>query len=157
MRYVLVEPSDIVIPHGSLPPPQAGLLQTNKQVRKEAISIYYKENTFKFHLRDYDGTVLHKWAGKSTLHRRAPVKMKTRGSRNWVNLLKWLQWYYNREVNGPSPERMRTKEKDNYAVAQLFAMVCEMRKGELKLSWEQVEPLLERVHQVMAALEKGWA
>ncbi|KAK5127466.1 hypothetical protein LTR85_006805 [Meristemomyces frigidus] len=156
-RHVLVEPSNIVVPHGTLPPPQPGLLRSGKQVRREAIKIYYTENVFTFRLRNYDASTYHKWAGKSILHQKAPVKWKFHGSPNWANLLQWLHWFNDKECNGPSTREMSADDKDQFAVAQLFAIVQERQRGKLKEPWIQVEVLLEHVHQVMTAFKQRWA
>ena len=84
------------------------------------------------------------------------MKWRLQGSSNWTNLLKWPRSFYHKECNGMSL-RGRNATNDDVAVGQLFGLVQESQRGSKQISWVLLEGVLERTHQVMAALKKQWA
>lgn len=46
-RFTLLEPEEIVIETGAVPPPQPGLRQTSREIRKDAINTYNEDHRFR--------------------------------------------------------------------------------------------------------------
>lgn len=150
-RFALVENDRIQITDQKPPPSEPGLLSVNKQVRKEARGIYHKENIFRFHVADYDITILLKWCAVSFRRRTSRFNYLINRSHNWPTLLAWLKAYYEDRC-GKVGER---HDKEPCLIYSLFSMVGEM-KVEQKLTWDQVATNLEHVHQGLIATKSGW-
>ena len=104
-NYVLISNGDIQRLGHAPYPEQPGLLQVNKQVRSEALDIYYKKNTFRWCVHDYDASMYIKWC-HSFRHRRYGHNVwHNHGKRQWSNLLRWLQAVYENKAGGPVQAR----------------------------------------------------
>jgi len=159
-RLVLIEPGKIQI-HNQ-PPPEPALLRVNKRIRKEASSIYYKENTFRFHIRDFNievlrkccasaAQVLRKWSTSSRKRKRCHFNYMIYTCYDWPELLEWLKAYY----DGRCINVGERHDKDACPVHSLFGLVSEMKRKQ-DLEWEQVTKNLEYVHQGLRATKSGW-
>ncbi|KAK4549874.1 hypothetical protein LTR36_005175 [Oleoguttula mirabilis] len=148
---VLVSADRIQIDEQRPPPSEPALLRVHKQMRAEARAIYYKENTFRFHVNDFDITAVLRWYAVSATHRKCHHHYIISSSHDWPRLLAWLQAYYDGLC------RSIGERRDNQAcvVHSLFGMVREM-KGEQALTWQQVAKNLEYVHQGLVATQSGW-
>ncbi|KAJ9635226.1 hypothetical protein H2201_003240 [Coniosporium apollinis] len=108
-RLVLVKKKTLRVTKDSIPK-QPQLTRVSRQIRKEAISIFYRENEFMVHAWGYDISHEHMWLSKigpenakllslpngdiniSYYFRRA--KSLQKGRRCLDNLLLWLEGYY---------------------------------------------------------------
>lgn len=103
-RYVLVT-SDAVskIPVRTSGYDRPGLLATCKAIRSEALSIYYRENIFRFAVQDFDSTALYRW---DNLLRSIKIDLDSvrctismcYPSPSWPNLLVWLRRCHKGEI-----------------------------------------------------------
>ncbi|USW58685.1 hypothetical protein Slin15195_G120040 [Septoria linicola] len=86
-RLVLVRPKhkrDVVTTIDTIPKEPA-LLLTCRQIRGEALGIYFRENKFTFRIRDCDAEVYLKWCVRSKHHLAAAIEFVCEGSPNWRN------------------------------------------------------------------------
>ena len=151
-RLVLVEDHSIAIRSeaASLPPDPA-LLHVDRQTRREASAIYYRENSFKVYINNFDAALYREWYTSSYSRRTARKEYVIRESRNWANLLDWLKAYYHGESGKPGPKRSGKP----CISASLFSLVQRMKRHQ-KLSWPAVEANLEDVHQSLIAQDRRW-
>jgi hypothetical protein len=82
-KYVLISNGDIGMVNYAHQP---RLLQTNKQVRNEALDLYYKENIFNWRVQHYDALAYLKWCRSSPHRQDACVTWHFHGKRRWDNL-----------------------------------------------------------------------
>jgi hypothetical protein len=151
-RYVLHE-DYIYAFDGTLPPSQPGLLQVNRQLRKEASEIYYKENIFRFEIRGFNIDTLLEWSRSSPHRQHATLGLRFDRTILWKNLLKWLKAYYDIELRdmGHFTDYLHNSIR---AAARMFEVV--QKSGDKGLSWEEVEVNLEMWHKVLAAENPKW-
>ncbi|KAK5111956.1 hypothetical protein LTR85_011703 [Meristemomyces frigidus] len=133
------------------------LLDTCRQIRSEALRLWYTENAFLFTIHDCDGTVADKFLcslrmlpiNDSKLHARYVYT----GVANWKNLKAWakLDWSDKRQLNlEPSSSNGGSPEAD--MIAAVSGFVGEM----LDKSWEEVDTALERLRATVARYTKSW-
>ena len=138
-RYVLHE-DYINVPDGTLALSQPGLLQVNRQLRKEASDIYYEENIFRFEIRGLNIDTLLEWSRSSPRRQHATIDLRFDGTIFWTDLLKWLKAYYDFE-----PRDMGDLTDCPHSLirtaARMFDIVQTLRDNGL--SWEEVEEHLE--------------
>ena len=153
-HYVLVK-GRIRIQSHALPPPQPGVLQVSRQLRRETQEIYYIENEFKWYIRDFDARTFLKWSRSSDWRKRANHVWSFRGDSGWDNLLKWLEAAYHRHAACPgelSPDSVPTTVGLGATALQIFGVTRQMRKQGL--SWEQVKANLEIVRLALTAANR---
>lgn len=153
-RYALVEGDIFMDPTMTQP----AVLQLNRQIRSEAKQIYYQENNFYWALWANNAEKYIAWCTTSKQRRNAKCKWKLRGPRNWANLLKWLEAFYNGECRAPSycNEQMgRTKTGKTAATARLLLLTKKMKLDQ-KLEWKDVRGNLELVHESFCVLDRKW-
>ena len=154
-RFAIVEDGLIVIHQQSPPPQQPGLLQVSRQIRQEAIDIYYQENLFRWRLRNYNADRYIRWCQSSLSRYLANDELcfKIVEGSKWENILQWLEADY-LDI-APS---LAIDENEPYghitAVSRLFEMAHNLRM--LGLSWEQVKQQLETVRLALAAVDPMW-
>lgn len=163
-RLVLCNGNPVSVTATNLPEPP--LLAVCKQIRDEAVQIYYSENTFHIEDEDYECTALQLWTRRVSSLRPmddcdAQERYKHTLQRvlnlqpNWPNLSKWLRLFYQREIigHGPPQHLPNDVELDMRVVGGIFAMVEGMR-GQ---PWSAVEKNLEAQHNILCAIDGRWA
>ncbi|TKA70392.1 hypothetical protein B0A55_05615 [Friedmanniomyces simplex] len=152
-RYALLEDDTIKI-NKHAKPAQPGMLQTNRQCRKEAGDIYYHENTFLFGISHFEASIyVHYFL----------ILM------NWANLLIWLEAYWNHECGGIVGNTGSSSSgseggggghgkanADAKAATHLFAMVKKIMQRKA-LGWEDAREFLEEAHAALAEIKPRWA
>lgn len=159
-RYTLVKPDEIVVSAGALPPSSPALLQVSRQIRNEAKEIYHKENLFSFRIDDFDATTCIKWCASAHERYRSNHRWQLRkmgsGENRWVNLLNWLEAFYNRRCGGPATaDNYKPSSDHNVAVYQMFKMVRNMRRAS-GFTWESTREQLELMYVAMVSLRPQW-
>ena len=147
-RYALVE-GRFDIRGKDSHPPQPGLLQANRHFRRETLQIYYKENKFKWHMRDFDSENFVRWCHLWLF----------KGACNWQNLLRWLEAVYKQQCDSPIQRVGMERPNSNgrsVATVQFFKAVHDMGRDH-NLSWDQVKVNLETMRVALAAVNKRWA
>ncbi|CAK4033889.1 Hypothetical predicted protein [Lecanosticta acicola] len=143
------------------------ILITCRQIRKEALKIFYYENQFRASVANYNSDLVHKW----TQHLQ---KMKMRpslalpylgfGHRStsppWPNLLRWLRRKYD-DWDIVSPRRPLSRKRlgktavevEQLIVGGMFAIVKALTDEE----WDVVEELLMHQRVVLERMDGRWA
>ena len=93
-RFALITHDHIRLPVTTRTFPEPALLATNKEIRREASSLFYSENHFMIEVRDFDSTACvifsHKIAYVEGL-KTARYRFSWLSKRpNWANLHLWL-------------------------------------------------------------------
>lgn len=133
-------------------PQEPPLLLTNKGVHREAMSIYYGENTFDVDLSNYDCAASVKWSSRvASLRQTSNVRMKCRVDMglvpvtpSWTNLVKWLERYYQDQTQAyilPLSQALTEFQSDLRIAGMMFRVVDQMRSQD----WELVREVLEGV------------
>ena len=153
-RYTLLEPLAINIRVGRQAPP---LLQTCRQVRKEAVSIYWTENSVLAIVVDFHHAIP---CFLKQVVRRYPADKQAGGDRNymltgnpyWNNLMRWMKRVYSNTatrysvLNQPSPEHA--------TIAAMFAIANKGRA--MQWAWQDVEQILEGHRAILGGLDRRW-
>jgi len=152
---VLCTDSLIPVGHGMIFN-EPGLLQLNKQTREEGSKMFYLENEFRFHIRDFDCTLLRRWVRSNKLRRDASMYIVVNPSNHWSNLKIWLRHAYldRRLAIGAPMEPSTPRTEYMYAMCQFFRVV--LRESHAGASWESVERHLEDLRYAMAILKPGY-
>ena len=99
-RLVLVSDGRIEVGADDALPLDPPLLRTNRQIRSEARGIFYKENTVKITVLDYDVRKIVKWVDQSPAHHDMCTKMHLQlfVSSSWIYcfhaMLNWAYAYF---------------------------------------------------------------
>lgn len=155
-RYALVEADNEHIRISKhIKPAQPGILQVNRQCRKESADIFYAENTFAFGISHFDAAIYISWCKSSSRRRWCQTTASVSRSQNWANLLVWLEAYWNQECGGIVGNSSKANA-DAKAATHLFSMVKKMRDGKM-LPWEDAREVLEDAHAALAEIKPRWA
>ena len=136
--------------------PQPALLQVNRQVRQEALSIFYRENQFVWHILDYRAKEYIKWSRSSAHRRRARYGFQCTGRLRRMNLLRWLEAVYKDQADCPGGTKTAARPaggtvlEHEAVVYRLFKMVRSMRDRR-GLTWEQVRSNIDHVRGMLAS------
>ncbi|KAK3722639.1 hypothetical protein LTR37_002209 [Vermiconidia calcicola] len=121
--YVLV---DDIIKLDSTRHTEPELLHTCKQVRKEAIRIYYAENRFEILVPDYDSSLLLQWSQKAVQ-------------------LPWITTH-------PPSQAPSGTSVEGLVVGGMFHLV----RTSQNQPWDYVKKLLEEQRLILIALDGRW-
>lgn len=135
------------------------------QIRVEAGSIYYAENTFKLWAQNYDSQPLRFWTVKSRNVKdefkvakvmAAPTSV-SQNLPHWQNLLRWMRDLHSgrltwtvgpkkRQASAPAPLKLRV-------MGGMSSMVLALKTTP----WEVIEGLLQDDRDILEHIEGGWA
>jgi hypothetical protein len=146
---------------------EPALLFTCKEIRRNAIKIFYLVNVLCLHIYSFSpSTVMYTHKKDATLRRQYNCKIKTitgeiRGPRSWSNLISWLRYTHGTALKAPSIDLSphpsvavaHFGEKEEAVIAGLFHMVHVARDAK----WDQVEQCLDLMRYGLAACNKDWA
>ena len=174
-RYAVVgstkgAPIDVTI--SSIPEP--ALLRTRKQIRAEAISIFYIENHFKCITSGFDSRVHLLFERKLiAIHKNHHVNLsglpeialELRGPYNWPNLKLWARRLHSRELGmvgdvgasqsspiAPIPGA-GIRAAEGILVRSIFDLATDLRG----IPWAVVEGILDTTHATLITLDARWA
>ena len=147
-RLALLEPDAIKI-NDSSTPQEPSLLSACRQIRQEAISIYYGENHFELQVADLDPTTAQKWLSGSTLRLKSKHRYKIDNSNNWKNLLRWIKGVLDGEITSIPGRNSKN------SIALVFSIA--MRLYRERKAWEEATPYLEDLHQLLITQDRRWA
>ncbi|KAK3663222.1 hypothetical protein LTR22_005880 [Elasticomyces elasticus] len=162
-RYVLLGDARIDIGTAYGRPPQPGLLQADRQIRREATGIYYAENLFSFHIQDCDASVYIQWCSSSERRRDSEMAFCAECFRSPLslhNLLRWVKAWYDHDINcvpGFGDQNTLGQPDPGHALAHLFVLLYRQRLDHNQVSWEQIKAYVEAVHASWAAIDPGCA
>ena len=143
-RFALVSSSPVSIGRTSFAHP--AFLEVCRQIRKEAISIYYYENTFAIEAPDFDPSTIRAfyWRVESLyrVYQLSPTSITKQydviGShRNWTNIMKLLKLFHSKKVPG-----CRTDDRSS-KVQRAVTGACQIAAALRNRPWAEVEPVLQ--------------
>lgn len=146
-EYTVTEDGAIAVGASGFTTP--GLLLSCRRIRSEANEMFYASNKFMINAPDYEATAAWKFSQVAHIDKIAvsqvsmtwPLPCKP----NWGNVLKWLGWYYHREV--VFGIGVRTQDPVARAVGRAFQLVDELEAAGC--SWDTVKQALEVLHDAM--------
>lgn len=131
----------------------APLLLVCKDIRDEASSIYYQDNTFKVHLADFDPSPL-------TVFGRKAVAMESHGAQftwswshgnpSWDNLLDWLYLYHRGDMERWMPSIDEGCDCLPCIEEKIIDMMFEDAWWLRRYPWQKIEHKLARYRRVLA-------
>lgn len=152
-RYALVTPERILLRGENKKQP--ALLRVSRQVRKEAIKIYYDENEFAYHFVDLAGApgeCCYEIVRRYRSEGRNNFVVVMRGGGTWKNLLAWVKARYEyRHLPCCWVGSQSTPTRTRVAHAA-FDIATEMRSQP----WTNIEAVLEAFHRGVAAENPAW-
>jgi hypothetical protein len=158
-QLVLVEPYPHVVTITATGIEEPSILHTCKEVRGEAIQVYYGQNQFEHTVLNQDSDPVAKWDNKVTSLKaaygiRPKLSCQVADHANRPNLVKWLRRYH----QGPFLRRSRPSQTlvglltEKAIIGTMFHLV----RGLRILPWEQVEALLEEHCVLLESMNAGW-
>ncbi|KAF2161602.1 hypothetical protein M409DRAFT_58992 [Zasmidium cellare ATCC 36951] len=142
-----------------------GLLQTSKQIRSEALKIFYYENQFKHTVQRLDvspaihfcRTLAKVDLGPPSKQHRVSLLVEVFLTPHWPNLLEWLrlthQGFMSLPVEGMTPSAGNLAfEAEKKVVASMFEAVKALKRQP----WRLVREVLRGMRQVLVVLEPSW-
>lgn len=163
MLVVSDEASRVVVSASGYERP--ALLSTSKEIRSEALTIFYHENFFRFKITNFDSTPLFNWHIQKLAmgFPAGSLQHKTRNSidyfpPSWPDLLVWLHRYHVRAVSGrPSlPQSLVNKKQGHmlkHVVGDMFAAVDALH-GE---RWALAEAVVKSMRPSLVIIDEDWA
>lgn len=158
-RNVLLDPGRINVSATGFTEPE--LLLTCKQIRSEAMGIFYNECTFVLDNDDYDPTTAIAWTMKlRALSKRKIITNRcgpptifsqTRPTPSWTNLLKWVKACHERQAGAMYAGETR-KDAGAHIISACLLMGVNLRDTP----WAGLEKVLEHQHCALVALDERW-
>ena len=103
-NFDLIRPTHFDLRPEGFWPYEPDLLHVSRQIRTEALDIYYQENTWAFHIQDFDATLYLAWCRASTHKRDANIRFWLKGDDpSWANFMSLVEAYYHDECCVPEP------------------------------------------------------
>jgi hypothetical protein len=136
---------------------EPGLLKVSKQLRLEAATIFYAENTFSLDIPHYDSAVCLSWSRKTAFlwrdYRLVPRRRHS-GFRqaNAANFAVWLQRIHAGKLEPVVFESLEGKHVKWRIIGFMFRLAKELRTWP----WESVEERLKTLLVVLGELDLRW-
>jgi hypothetical protein len=154
-RYAITEESTIVIDRHTWASHQPALLKTCKQVRYEALPIFYAENEISTCIRDWNPVVRDRLNQVLMSHKiRTPNPHHNfRGRPNWDNLKAWLKAAFEGETTGISSCVGKNRTLERKTIGVMFLLVDLAKKES---DWAAVLRLLEAQRGLLGMNDTRW-
>lgn len=154
-RYTLGSPQAIAV--SSKGYERSGLLSACRQIRHEALQIFYHENAFDIAALELDSCVLAQWCAvldKLDINpRRVTMCPSIRQTAHWRNLMTWIyQWHV-----GVIPARLTYPAYLHNAEVRLVHAMFDTAMIMQGQPWSHVKLLLDIQRPVLIALNPDWA
>ncbi|KAM0715529.1 hypothetical protein Q7P37_009027 [Cladosporium fusiforme] len=155
-RYTLVRARSIEIDASTWSTHQPSLLATCRQIRAEALPIFYVENRISAEIRDWDPVVKQRLFDLSLSHK---LEMSSRmhhfhGVPNWTNLYAWLRGVFDGRLSGISDCVGKQRPMERKTIGVMFMIVRRARARGLL--WEDVSEILEAQAELLGVLNPAW-
>lgn len=99
-RFAVIEGTITLDPVNGEAPSPPTLLEVSRQIRAEAIEIYYHENRTVWLIRDLDAAAYTRWQRATAARLNETIEIIMHGKAVWKNLVVWLQAFYEGHVSG---------------------------------------------------------
>lgn len=150
-ELALIEPHYIQIDSNLKEP---GVLHVNRQIHKEARSVWYTSNTFEVAIRQCDDSLLRKFTMHcNTLPVMATVRIQLFNSNSWSNLIRWCRNVWNGESAGMSPKIYGASNTMAVVYAAHKIVDDYMRKSR---SWDECLATLTTLKEMSEQLDPSW-
>ena len=133
-----------------------GLLSTCCHIRKEALPIYYKGNSFKFTVHEYDGTEAKHAFGAVQKYRpddKKAIRIVLCENCNSVDIDSLNQWLQEYHADAGVPGLRQDKSADEHDEQTLARRTFGVVKAMRKKSWEEVEEVLGAFYRAIEAFQ----
>ena len=154
--YSLVRPNNIEITAANWPTHQPALLKTCKQIRTEALSIFYNENDITANIDDWCPVV------KNACHtlwdryelKTAKLSHYFTGKAHWENLVAWLKAFFLGTMRGISDVVNKSRALERKTVGVMFLMATTAKNNNMP--WADLEQLLLAQRGLLAKGDGRW-
>jgi hypothetical protein len=154
-RFAIVNPLSIELDVGRWQNHQPALLRTCKQIRIEALGLFYIENKITTNIHDWDPVVKVRCSKLLTSHniRSHHLYHYFTGGPNWENLLVWLKAVFQGKIGGISSCLGKTRTLERKVVGAVFMLVSTTAKGT---EWPHLLPQLELQREILGMMDHRW-
>lgn len=153
-RLVLCQEKQIIVTRLNWSSHQPALLQTNRQIRNEAIGVFYHGNAFCVAVHDWNGSLLERFRDLRSVYKsNAHWRHYFTGGPHWANLLEWLKG-----VHGRTRRSLRTPGLNQVrpALRWVLAACFETAQNGRAMPWSTVERILGVQRKALIALDSRW-
>lgn len=155
-RYALLEEGYIEVTADNWDSHQPGLLQTCKQIRTEALPIFYAENSISVNIHDWNPVVKSRMNKLMIAHR---IKQITpchyfTGTPHWANLEAWLKAVYEKKTPGISDCVGKDRDDHRKMIGVCFLLARKARAHGAP--WVIVRDVLWAQRWVLSAFDERW-
>ena len=139
-------------------PQQPGLLSCCRQIREEAVHIYYTLNWFAMVIHDCDAVAIQRPHDLIVKYCKTPSGQKDRGSvdfrgnPSWTNLVRWCKASHEDDHMLWMTVDSDETDKDTIAVATVLDVVDKCRQ----MGWDQSLSVLENMQTLMVSRNPAW-
>jgi hypothetical protein len=155
-RFAIINPLSIELDVGRWQNHQPALLRTCKQVRIEALRLFYIENKMTTNIHDWDPVVKVRCSELLTSHniRSHHLYHYFTGGPNWENLLAWLKAVFEGKIGGISSCLGKIRTLERKIVGAMFMLVSTTVKGTAE--WSELLPQLELQREILGMVDHRW-
>jgi hypothetical protein len=134
---------------------QPPLLKTCKQVRHEALRLFYIENKISTDIHDWNPIVKYNFQQLMLAHKVRPANLHHyfSGGPNWGNLMNWLKAVHEGRIGAISDAVGKQRPMERKIVGVMFRVV---RKATGVSTWMQVEDLLVAHRELLGMTDDRW-
>jgi hypothetical protein len=154
-RFAIIKPVSIELDIPRWQDHQPAFVRTCKQIRIEALRLFYAENKITTNIHDWNPIVKVRCSELLASH-----KMRSHhlyhyftGSPNWENLLAWLKGVFEGKIGGISSCVGKTRTLERKVVGGMFMYVSTAHKGT---DWPDLLPFLELQREVLGMEDPRW-
>ena len=158
-RFVLVCDNRIEVHAGA--PLEPALLSVCREVRTEAIKLFYVENKFTLVISNFNKAVPCAWRAVRkrfpSMPRTATFRLKpTNTTRSWPNLLDWLRAIHAGDAAWPEDPTTQFASRNGLECLVTFTTLAIATKCRSR-TWQETAEILEMQHVVLRQINSGWA
>jgi hypothetical protein len=134
---------------------QPPLLKICKQIRHEALRLFYIENKISTNIHDWNPVVKYHFQQLMFKHNVRPENLHHyfSGGPNWENLMNWLKAVHEGRIGSISDAVGKQRPMERKLVGVMFRVV---RKATGVSSWPQVEDLLVAHRELLGMVDARW-
>jgi len=149
-EYALLEPDTVVVTTSLQQP---ALPRVNKQVRGEALDLYYGTIFFDVHIIDCDATLLAQFEQYlDVLNRKCSVRMLMSATgEDWTNLVAWCRLIHEGKCGGFGTLGLDESFDDSEAVIHAAHRIVKM-----DWSWAACEKELAELRLLVGRINSAW-
>jgi hypothetical protein len=155
--YALVRKDNVEISAANWDTHQPALLKTCKQIRREALSIFYNENRVSANIEDWNPEVknaCHDLWAHHKLKWSAQFSHYFTGKPHWQNLIAWLEAFFLEDMKGISDVVSKTRTLERKTVGVMFLMATTARENQMP--WKALKVMLDAQRGLLSMKDGRW-